>query len=213
MREEAYRELRRLIVEGDLAPGERLRDKHIAAWLGVSRTPIREALTRLTDEGLVEMEPNRYTRVRPLRIADAEQGYPVVAALAALAAARASQAGSLSQARMAALALAGERFEWAMLREDPAEMIGADDELHSLLAQASGSSLLEAQLDRLVPRLRQLELTAGSAPLGPHDPHAGLIDALESGRAEDASRTVELEWRARGERVVEALRRSPAGDA
>lgn len=207
MRQEAYRELRRLIVEGQLGPGERLNDKHIAVWLEVSRTPVREALTRLTDEGLVEMEPNRFTRVRPLRGADADEGYPIVAKLAGLAAGLVTDGGALSQPRLDALADAAERFEWAMLREDPADMIAADDDLHSLLARASGSSLLESLLDRLVPRLRQLELAAGPALSVADDPHTGLVQALLAGRAADASRIVEREWRMRGERVAEAFRR------
>ena len=71
MREEAYRELRRLIVDGQLEPGEKVRDREIAGWLGVSRMPVREAITRLADEGLVEMAANRFTRVRPLSAQEA----------------------------------------------------------------------------------------------------------------------------------------------
>jgi DNA-binding GntR family transcriptional regulator len=51
------------ILDGRLAPGERLRDQELAEWLGVSRTPVREALQRLARTGLVEVSPNRYTRV------------------------------------------------------------------------------------------------------------------------------------------------------
>ncbi|WIB62775.1 GntR family transcriptional regulator [Curtobacterium sp. MCBD17_040] len=51
------------IMDGTLEPGERLNDEDLIAWLGVSRTPIREALSQLARAGLVEMAPNRYTRV------------------------------------------------------------------------------------------------------------------------------------------------------
>ena len=53
LRDYAYRELRDAIVSGQLAPGERLRDPELEAWLGVSRTPIREAIARLETAGLV----------------------------------------------------------------------------------------------------------------------------------------------------------------
>lgn len=53
----------RAIVDGTLQPGERLRDDELTAWLGTSRAPIREALGHLAEVGLVEMAPNRYTRV------------------------------------------------------------------------------------------------------------------------------------------------------
>ena len=61
--DEVYRALGEAILGGTLAPGERLRDQEIAEWLGVSRTPVREALQRLERIGLVEVEPHRYTRV------------------------------------------------------------------------------------------------------------------------------------------------------
>ena len=61
--DEVYARLGEAILDGRLAPGERLRDHELAEWLGVSRTPVREALQRLARTGLVEVSPNRYTRV------------------------------------------------------------------------------------------------------------------------------------------------------
>jgi DNA-binding GntR family transcriptional regulator len=66
LRNVAYDRLYDAILDGTLAPGEMLLDDALIAWLGVSRTPIREALARLADIGLVEMPPNRYTRVAPI---------------------------------------------------------------------------------------------------------------------------------------------------
>lgn len=63
--EEAYVRIQRAIMDGTLEPGERLRDPDLVSWLGISRTPIRHALDRLVEQGLVEMERNRYTRVAP----------------------------------------------------------------------------------------------------------------------------------------------------
>ncbi len=61
--DEVYTLLGEAILDGSLAPGERLRDQELAERLGVSRTPVREALQRLERTGLVEVAPNRYTRV------------------------------------------------------------------------------------------------------------------------------------------------------
>ena len=61
--DEVYALLGEAILDGKLAPGERLRDHELAERLGVSRTPVREALQRLERSGLVEVSPNRYTRV------------------------------------------------------------------------------------------------------------------------------------------------------
>ncbi|WES63635.1 GntR family transcriptional regulator [Microbacter sp. GSS18] len=61
--DEVYRRLGEAILSGELAPGERLRDHDLARRLGVSRTPVREALQRLEISGIVEVIPHRYTRV------------------------------------------------------------------------------------------------------------------------------------------------------
>jgi DNA-binding GntR family transcriptional regulator len=61
--DEVYARLGEAILDGTLAPGERLRDHDLAEWVGVSRTPVREALQRLERVGLVEVSPHRYTRV------------------------------------------------------------------------------------------------------------------------------------------------------
>ena len=61
--DEVYARLGEAILDGTLAPGDRLRDHELAEWLGVSRTPVREALQRLERVGLVEVSPHRYTRV------------------------------------------------------------------------------------------------------------------------------------------------------
>ncbi len=61
--DEAYVRIEAAIMDGTLEPGERLRDSDLVEWLGISRTPIRHALDRLAEQGLVEMERNRFTRV------------------------------------------------------------------------------------------------------------------------------------------------------
>ena len=66
LRDRAYAAIRDAIVDGTLAPGERLRDAELCKWLGLSRTPVREALGRLEQDGLVESAPQRYTQVAPL---------------------------------------------------------------------------------------------------------------------------------------------------
>ncbi|MEY9852562.1 DNA-binding GntR family transcriptional regulator [Leifsonia sp. EB41] len=66
--EEAYVRIEAAIMDGTLEPGERLRDADLVEWLGISRTPIRHALDRLAEQGLVEMERNRFTRVAPFDI-------------------------------------------------------------------------------------------------------------------------------------------------
>lgn len=70
LREQVRDKIRDAILDGTLRPGERLHDDDLVGWLGVSRTPIREALGTLAHEGLIEMTPNRFTRVTQLEAGD-----------------------------------------------------------------------------------------------------------------------------------------------
>ena len=85
MSEAAYERLRDAIVRGDLVPGEKIKDADLAEMLGLSRTPVREALTRLVESGLVESKPGVYTRVSTLNQHDIAATLAVLKALDSLA--------------------------------------------------------------------------------------------------------------------------------
>jgi len=206
MRDEAYTQLRELIVDGTLEPGERLRDADLASWLKISRTPVREALARLVDDGLVQMAANRYTRVTALSAADAAADYPIRAQLEALAAHDA--AGSLSTAALAEMRDAADRFTWATWRDDAAEAVAAETSLHQQLVEAGPNRRLRQMLDRLSPRLRRLEAHVWPqvAATWPADTHLRLLGALEARSTADAAAAVSAEWQAVGPLVERALR-------
>ena len=84
-RDDIYSYLREQIVQGILEPEAKLRDTDLAVQLGVSRTPVREALRRLEDEGLVQTKQNAWTRVAPVTRALAERIYPILRVLEGLA--------------------------------------------------------------------------------------------------------------------------------
>lgn len=81
LRDDVYRQLRDAIVDGMPAPGEQLRDGELATWLGVSRTPVREALLRLAEAGLVVARPGRSTTVSSIEAQDVRDARDVVAAM------------------------------------------------------------------------------------------------------------------------------------
>ena len=81
LRDDVYRRLRDAIVDGTFAPGEQLRDIELAGWLRVSRTPIREALQRLAQAGLVVAEPGRSTSVTSLDLRATRDAQSVVASM------------------------------------------------------------------------------------------------------------------------------------
>lgn len=105
VRDGVYAHLRRAVLDGELAPGERLGEAELGERLGVSRTPIREAIMRLTQEGLLVAEANKGVRVRTVSAAEARDTYVVREELDGLAAALAAQAHTANDAEMLRAAL------------------------------------------------------------------------------------------------------------
>lgn len=205
LREQVYQLLQAGIVAGEMAPGERLRDQELAERLGVSRTPVREALKRLEDEGLVEAVPGALTRVTPLDSRVALEAFPVVAALHGLAARLAS--GRLSAEAAAAMQEANEALRTAMEQGDTEQAIRADDRFHGAILTAASNRELQGALDRIMPKVRRLEYArfgslAGRASC---EQHAAILQALLAGRAEDAARLTEENWLSLGKLLIGAL--------
>lgn len=85
LHEEAAERLRDMIVEGELPPGERITEQSLCDRMGLSRTPLREAIKTLTSEGLIVLQPNRGATVASLSLDDIEDTFRVIGALEALA--------------------------------------------------------------------------------------------------------------------------------
>jgi DNA-binding GntR family transcriptional regulator len=155
LREDAYRAIRDAIVDGTLAPGERLNDVALAEWLGVSRTPLREALARLEQAGLVMTKPGRYTMVSPLDVRAARGAQSVTAAMHELAVRESLP--DLSAAELDAMRAANARFAQALRAGDPDAAIAADDDFHGVLVTASANDAVRAVLEQFTPMLRRVE--------------------------------------------------------
>jgi DNA-binding GntR family transcriptional regulator len=206
LREQVYAALLEEIVAGRLEPGERIRDLALAGRLRVSRTPVREALQRLQDEGLVESSPGASTRVAPLDRQSAEQAFPVVAALHALAT-RLGVPG-LGARHLAALGWSNERLAKAISEPAAAEAIAADDAFHGVFLEAAGNPELVTALGRLMPKVRRLEYLQFASLAGRRSvaQHREIITAAGSQDAERAARLVEANWLSLGELLVKGLR-------
>jgi DNA-binding GntR family transcriptional regulator len=184
LRDDVYRRLRDAIVDGTLAPGEQLRDLDLAAWLGVSRTPVREALLRLAQGGLVLAHPGRSTIVSPLDSRDVRDARDVVAAMHEVAA-RESVA-ALTPAHLEQMRAANARFATAVEAGDVEAALAADDELHGVLVRLAGNHALETVLEQFTPVIRRAEMLRfgsidGRASVSQHDE---LIRLCAAGDAE-----------------------------
>ncbi len=194
LRDEAYARLRDAILDGTLEPGERLRDAELTRWLGLSRTPVREALARLAEDGLIESEPQRFTRVTPLDRRDARDASRVVAALHALAATLAVPlltAVDLERTRRANAA-----FARALAAGDVDAAIAADDAFHGALVTASQNREIAPALERLMPRLRRLERARFSSLAGRRsvEQHERIITCCAAADAPAAAAAASDNW-------------------
>jgi DNA-binding GntR family transcriptional regulator len=208
--EQAYTALLDAIVGGELPPGLRLRDTELADQLGVSRTPVREALRRLEDEGLVETERNSATHVAPVRADRIADAFPVVAALHGLAT-------RLGVPALAAADLGrmerhdAERTE-ALRTGDVLGAIAADDAFHGVLLAASRNTEIERLLARVMPHIRRLDLLhfdALTRDVAAAGDHAGIVEACRRGDAWEAAHLVEANFLRLGEQMT-ALLDAPA---
>ena len=161
--EEIARVLREQIVEGALAPGMRLSERDIGGRLGVSRTPLREALRLLAGERLVEVLPRRGARVALLDTRVVEDVYPVMACLERLAVDLACRA--LTDASVARLEDEVKRMTAARSRRDKRRFFAASHAFHEAILEAAGNDTLRAQHRQLsgqVRRARFLSLASES---------------------------------------------------
>jgi DNA-binding GntR family transcriptional regulator len=195
-REEAYSRLRSWIIEGTLQPEELLRDQEVAAALGVSRTPVREALRRLEDEGFVETALNRWTRVTPLDFSRAAETYAVIEALELLALELAFP--QLTDHHLERLIDANRAMRQAARQQQPAQAVLADERFHEVWIQLADNGELTALLGQLKMKLRRVELAyfdAASRAHRSYREHAAIIQGAESGSLTKTRAALKRNWR------------------
>src|SRR5690242_3756450 len=190
LRDDVHRRLRDAIVDGTLTPGERLRDQDLAAWLGVSRTPVREALLRLAQAGLVHAAPGRSTTVATLDVRAIRDAQAVVASMHRLAVEQAVP--QLGPADLDVMRAANERFADALRRSDPEAAVAADDAFHAVAVRAAANAAIESVLDQFTPVLRRLERLrfgslTGEASVALHERIVDLCAAGDTAAAAEAA--------------------------
>ncbi|MEG3637325.1 GntR family transcriptional regulator [Micromonospora palythoicola] len=194
LRDDAFRAIRDAIVNGTLTPGERLNDGDLAQWLGVSRTPVREALTRLEEAGLVRTRPGRYTMVSPLDLRALRGAQSVTTAMHELAVREALP--NLSTAELDAMRAANARFARALRDDDVDAAVAADDDFHGVLVGASANAALRSVLDQFTPALRRLERLrfASLSGRGSVAQHERIIARCAAGDVEGAVAATRANW-------------------
>ena len=196
LRDQALRTIRAAIVLGDLEPGAVIKDAQLAGQLGLSVAPVRVALARLIDEGLVEAKPQSHTRVTPVDVRQVHDAAVVVRAMHELAVREA--AAHLTPADVAVMRAANLRFAAAVAAKDTDAALAADDELHGVPVARCGNGAIAATIDRFTPAIRRLErqrfdTAGGRLSVGLHE---RLIAACATGDTDAAVATTTTIWTA-----------------
>lgn len=191
-----YEALRRAILKSDLQPGTALQETDLAAHLQVSRTPIREAIRRLSADGLVEVVPYKGAFVKALSRTEVREIYETAEGLegmaAWLAARKVATEGSVERLQNAARAMR-EAFD----RGDVVARTEADTEFHAALHELAGNAYLAQALARLreqVHRVRHLTARAFGGNPASLEEHEAACRAIAAGDAELARKITQQHW-------------------
>lgn len=182
--------LREAILDGALPPTVWLREDEIAATLQVSRTPVREALRRLADEGLVIKTAHHGAVVAGLTLEDILALYVVRENLEGLAARLAAVRSPAGLVR--SLESVHQRMETAAGRGNVAELVRQNLEFHRLLRTAAGNSYLERFLTQVEHAVRRVQASTFTRPGRPDEvlaEHQAIMDAIrrQDGDAAEAA--------------------------
>ncbi len=147
LRDVVFETLRQAILRGELKPGERLMEIHLAQKLGVSRTPVREAIRKLELEGLVLMIPRKGAVVAEITVSDLEDVLEVRMALEELAVKKAC--GQITPKQLEEVKRCSEEFKKALLGGDVSACAQADEEFHDAIYECTGNKRLIQILNNL----------------------------------------------------------------
>ncbi len=186
-RRAAVKRLRRAILDGEMAPGQRLVEEELAGMLAVTRASLRAALFDLAAEGLVERIPNRGARVRVVTLDEAIAITECRMALEGLCAAKAAEL--VTEAQAGRLRQLGTELERSVADGESLKYSSLNRELHRLVREMSGQTVAAGLLERLNGQLVrhrfQLSLRPGR-PQASLPEHLAIISAIAAGRPADA---------------------------
>ena len=189
LREIVFDTIRSAIIQGKLLPGERLMEVQLADELGVSRTPVREAIRKLELEGLVKMEPRKGAYVTPMSARDLKEMMEVRRALESLCAELAAQNATEEDIEM--MRENNLLFEKAALENDEHGVVAHDTAFHDCIFESTGNDRLYQMIHSLREQMLRMRveyvhhITDRSKLVGQH---TEIIESIAEHRPADAAR-------------------------
>ena len=202
LREVVFNNLRDAILKGQLKPGDRLLENHLAEKLGVSRTPVREALRMLEQENLVELVPRRGAQVLDISAEDIKNVLEIRSALEVVSIRHACQ--KMDDESLQELKIYNREFEAAFEEKDYEKVAKADEKFHDVIFKAAGNNKLVAIISNIqaqVYRYRLAYLKVYDTKTAVLNHHRNIIEAIEK-RDEEAGARVMAEHIAHQTQVI-----------
>lgn len=210
LRDVVFNTLRRAILTGELKPGERLMEIHLANRLGVSRTPIREAIRKLELEGLVTMIPRRGAEVAQITEKSLQDVLEVRRALDALCAELACD--RITAEGKTALKKACDNFEEATKTGEIVEIAAADVALHDIIVQATGNQRLIQLINNLSEQMYRYRFEYIKDESGHENlvnEHRMIYESIMKGDKESAAAAARLHIDNQEKSIIRQIRIDP----
>ena len=196
IKDKAYETLCQWIITGELQPNTKLRVNELSELLGVSRTPVREALLRLEDDGLIITKANRWTIVAPINLDDSVNIYSVILSLETLALRQAFP--KIKKTDLKELEFLNEKIITAIKNENYLEILKADNDFHNKIIELSGNNEIFPIIDSLKKRVQRIELYFFKnvhEKKKSYEEHKIIIDALKDGNLEKSLEGLNNNWK------------------
>jgi DNA-binding GntR family transcriptional regulator len=192
LREIVYDELKMQILTGQIEPGTRMMEVEMAKEMGVSRTPVREAIRKLEKEGLVTIEPRRGAYASEVSVRDMIEILEVREEIEGLATELAAK--RMDDDTKARLYRTADKYGEAVKDNDTGEMIKLDTEFHHIIVEGSSNKILMnvvEQLQELVLRFRYIYYDDFRRAEKMPREHKAIIEGIKSGNAKSARKAAE----------------------
>ena len=205
---QVYNQIKNLILCNEILPGQKLHHQELSERLGVSRTPVREALTRLAQERYVSLLPNRGFTCKEIRLQEADDLYQLREALEAFAVEKAAE--NMTQASLADLSAKISAYGKDVQKRFTRARLVYDQTIHLEIARLSGNEILTKTLEQVFERIifkrRTDSLYDPARGLAAHQEHLKLLQAMKKRNTQDAIKLVRAHIRAGRNNVLADLK-------
>ncbi|MGE8081562.1 GntR family transcriptional regulator [Peribacillus loiseleuriae] len=189
----AFNQIQEWIIDGTFKPGEKLNDADLAQALGVSRTPIREALQLLTVQGFVEMYPGVGTQVTALKKEDVSKILPPLAVLQALAAELATPV--INQETIHLLRDINTRFAQSIKNGDSDNALRFDEQFHNIIVENAHNEYISSSVSTLQSHVFRLYFHSSIVfTQRSIEEHEAILNAFEEKNKEEAAKLARINW-------------------